>query len=138
MEVPRLGVESELQLPAYNTVIATKDPSHVLKTYAVAHSNTRSLTHWGRPGIELSSSWTLVGFCEEPLTQWELPVNQLYFNKQIGILKKRDSLKNQKPFRERIEKLYQNLYKLLKLRNTFGSGFLYKDEVSKLNKRRKC
>jgi len=29
MEVPRLGVEWELQLPAYTTAIATLDPSHV-------------------------------------------------------------------------------------------------------------
>ena len=29
MEVPRLGVESELQLPAYTTVTATQDPSCV-------------------------------------------------------------------------------------------------------------
>ena len=29
MEVPRLGVESELQLPAYTTARATSDPSHV-------------------------------------------------------------------------------------------------------------
>ena len=29
MEVPRLGVESELQLPAYTTATATRDPSHV-------------------------------------------------------------------------------------------------------------
>ena len=29
MEVPRLGVESELQLPAYTTATATWDPSHV-------------------------------------------------------------------------------------------------------------
>ena len=29
MEVPRLGVESKLQLPAYATVIAMWDPSHV-------------------------------------------------------------------------------------------------------------
>ena len=28
-EVPRLGVESELQLPAYTTATATQDPSHV-------------------------------------------------------------------------------------------------------------
>ena len=28
MEVPRLGVESELQLPAYTTATATQDPSH--------------------------------------------------------------------------------------------------------------
>ena len=29
MEVPGLGVESELQLPAYTTVTATQDPSHI-------------------------------------------------------------------------------------------------------------
>ena len=29
MEVPRLGVESELRLPAYATVTATQDPSRV-------------------------------------------------------------------------------------------------------------
>ena len=29
MEVPRLGVELELQLPTYTTAAATKDPSHV-------------------------------------------------------------------------------------------------------------
>ena len=46
MEVPRLGVESELWLQAYT----------------IAHSNTRSLTCWVRPGMELESSWILVGF----------------------------------------------------------------------------
>ena len=29
MEVPRLGVKSELQLLAYTTAIATRDPSHI-------------------------------------------------------------------------------------------------------------
>ena len=29
MEVPRLGVESELQLPAYTTGTETSDPSHI-------------------------------------------------------------------------------------------------------------
>ena len=29
MEVPRLGAESELQLPAYATVTATWDPCHI-------------------------------------------------------------------------------------------------------------
>ena len=46
MEVPRLGVESELQLPAY----------------ATAHVNARSLTHCVRPGVEPTSSWIPVGF----------------------------------------------------------------------------
>ena len=44
MEVPRLGVESELQLPAYNTVIAARiQVSSVI--YTIAHSNTGCLTH---------------------------------------------------------------------------------------------
>ena len=46
LEISRLGVESELQLPAY----------------ATAHSKAWSLTHWARPGIESTSSWNLVGF----------------------------------------------------------------------------
>ena len=29
MEIPRLGVNSELQLPAYSTATATQDPSYV-------------------------------------------------------------------------------------------------------------
>ena len=42
MEIPRLGVESELQLPAYTT--ETAKPA-VCVTYATAHSNAGSLTH---------------------------------------------------------------------------------------------
>ena len=42
MEVPMLGVESELQLLAYTTAIATQDPSHVCD---LLHSNTGSLFH---------------------------------------------------------------------------------------------
>ena len=70
MEVPSLGVESELQLPAYATVTATHDPSLVC-AYTIAHSNARSLTHWTRPEIKPKSSWILVGFVTaEP--RWEL------------------------------------------------------------------
>ena len=29
MEIPRLGVQPELQLPAYTTATATSDPSHI-------------------------------------------------------------------------------------------------------------
>ena len=31
-------------------------------TYTTAHGNTGSSTHWVKPGIELASSWILVGF----------------------------------------------------------------------------
>ena len=61
MEVPRLGVESELQQPAYTTAIVTPDQSHVFDL-STAHSNAGSLNHWVRPGIEPSSSWLLVRF----------------------------------------------------------------------------
>ena len=33
MEVPRLGVEAELQLPAYSTATATGNPSYVCDLY---------------------------------------------------------------------------------------------------------
>ena len=56
MEVPMLGVESELQLPAYAT--ATASPSLVCDL----HGKARSLTHWARPGIEPTTSRFLVGF----------------------------------------------------------------------------
>ena len=44
MEVPRLGIESELQLPAYTTATAMWDLS-VSVTYTTAHSNSGSLKH---------------------------------------------------------------------------------------------
>ena len=56
MEVPRPGVELELQLrptpqPWKHQIGAT------FTTYTTTHGNTRSLTHWARPGIKLASSW---------------------------------------------------------------------------------
>ena len=44
MEVPRLRVQSELQLLAYATATATQDSSCVW-TYTTAHGNAGSLTH---------------------------------------------------------------------------------------------
>ena len=41
-------------------------------TYTAACSNTWSLTHWSRPGIEPEYSWILVGFVTAELW-WELP-----------------------------------------------------------------
>ena len=46
IEVPRLGVKSELYPLAYTT----------------GHRNTRSLAHWARPRIEPVSLWMLVRF----------------------------------------------------------------------------
>ena len=70
MEVPRLGGESELQLPA------NAEPQHhqiraLSATYTIAQGNTRSFTHSVGPGIKPTSSWILVEFVTtEP--QWEL------------------------------------------------------------------
>ena len=70
MDVPRLGVKLELQLLAYTTATATWGPSCNCDLYIIAHSNTGSLTHWGRAGIEPVSSWILVRLVTaEP--QWE-------------------------------------------------------------------
>ena len=44
MEVPRLGVELELQLLAFATATAMPDPSHVCNLHHTAHGNARSLT----------------------------------------------------------------------------------------------
>ena len=55
VEVPRLGVEVELELPAYAT--ATRDPMCLRPTPQLTAG---SLTHWERPGIELETSWFLV------------------------------------------------------------------------------
>ena len=60
MEVPRLGAELELQLPAYTTATATWDLSHAWDCCA-AHGNAGSLTHWVRSGIEPVSSWYKLG-----------------------------------------------------------------------------
>ena len=73
MEVPRLGVKSELQLPA------TPQPQQLRiqvtsATYITAYSNTRSLIHWARPGIEPSSPWMLARFVTAKL-QWKLLLN---------------------------------------------------------------
>ena len=58
MEVPRLGLESELQLLVYTTAWLHQIWATSV-TYAAACSNMRSLIHWARPGIKPTSSQTL-------------------------------------------------------------------------------
>ena len=69
MEVPRLGVESELQLPADTTAAATREPNHICNLH---HSSQQcqSLSHWSRPGIEPVSSWIWIRFISAEL-RWE-------------------------------------------------------------------
>ena len=61
MEVPRLGVESELQRPAYTTATATQDLSHVCDLH---HSSwqRRILNPLNKAGMEPASLRILVSF----------------------------------------------------------------------------
>ena len=45
IEVPSLGVELELQLPAYARVTATRDPRAASAAYTTVHGNAGPLTH---------------------------------------------------------------------------------------------
>ena len=69
MEVPRLGVEFELQLPA-RPQPQQRQIWAESATYSTAHGNFRSPTCWARPGIAPKSSWILVGFISAA-PQWE-------------------------------------------------------------------
>ena len=60
MEVPRLGFESELQLPAYATALATQDLRHICNLHH------RSQQHWilnplGKARDQTTSSWIQSG-----------------------------------------------------------------------------
>ena len=59
VEVPRLGVKLELQLPTYAAATGSWDPSHVFDRRRSRH---QILTHRVRPWIEASSPGILVGF----------------------------------------------------------------------------
>ena len=76
MEAPRLGAQSELQLPAYTTATVTSNPSLVCNLHT-AHSNAGSVTHWARPGIKLATLWFLVGFVSTA-PQWELCIISIW------------------------------------------------------------
>ena len=76
LEVPRLGVKLELQLPTYATATAMLDPSHICDLHCSLHQ-CWSLTHCARPGI-------LVGFASAA-PQWELPLFFFCFAVCTGI-----------------------------------------------------
>ena len=62
MEVSRLGVESELQLPAYTTATPMPDLSRLCSLHPQLTAMPNPLTYGVRPGIEPASSWILVRF----------------------------------------------------------------------------
>jgi len=87
MEVPRLGVKSVLQLPAY-----TQPQPHQIQaasvTYTTTHGNAGSSTHWVRTDIKPYPSWILAGFVttepwREPPTHWVFIKNFLSVTKNL-------------------------------------------------------
>ena len=66
MEVPRLGVQLELQLLACDTAIATVDQSHC----NLQHSSQQCqvLNPLSEAGVDPTSSWKLVGFVTQCAT----------------------------------------------------------------------
>ena len=84
MEVPRLGSNW-----SYSHRPTPQLQQHGIwamsATYTMAHGNTRSLTHWARPGIKPSSSWILVRFIY-PEPQWQLLFNAIYCDSYSFIL----------------------------------------------------
>ena len=75
MEVPKLGVQLELQLPAYTTATATPDLSRV---YDLHHSSQqhRVLSPLSEARDRTASSWILVRFVSTK-PQGELQVSYL-------------------------------------------------------------
>ena len=73
MEVPRLGVEWELQLPAYATVTVMQDLSHICEL----HHRSRQ---WGilnplsKARINPTSSWILARFISTEPQQERLKI----------------------------------------------------------------
>ena len=76
IEVPRLGIKSELQLPTTATASATRDLSRVCYLH---HSSwqCRILNPLSRPGIKPSSSCILVRFISTELW-WEGSLWQIF------------------------------------------------------------
>ena len=85
MEVPRLAAESELQLPAYTTATAMRDPSHICNLHhrsqqhqipnplREARNGTRILTDISQilstaPQKELLEIWIFTWLCRKELT----------------------------------------------------------------------
>ena len=115
MEVPRLGVKLELQLPVYTTATATQDPSHVCSWHHTAHGNARSWTHWMRPGIKSTTSQFLVGFHStvpwQKLQQWYswtliIPSRRQFYFKRGRTMTHGKNVEQGKSFQKYI---YQNI-----------------------------
>ena len=79
MEVPRLWVESELQLPQQRQILATSE------AYTTACSISGSFNPLSKARIESASSWILVRF----LTHWatkELHIRETFDQREISLI----------------------------------------------------
>ena len=85
VEVPRLGVVLEPQLPTSTTVIATWDLIHIRDLHR-AYGNAGSPTHWGGSGIKPSSSWILVRFVTTEPQQGNFSLIPCFFLSPISPL----------------------------------------------------
>ena len=92
MEVPRLGVKSELQLPAYATATATVlDPSHICDLHP--SSQQRQILNPLNKARDGTQNLMVPSWIVSALPQWELQafIFKLLYNMLANLLK--ESLK---------------------------------------------
>ena len=85
MEVPMLGVESQMQLLAYTTAIAMWDPSCICDLHK-SSGQCWSLTHWESVEIEPASLWILVSFfslCQMGIPKIKVFIFVFIYNSQL-------------------------------------------------------
>ena len=80
MEVPRLGVKSELAATGLHHSRSNAGSKPGLQPTPQLMANTESPIHWAKPGVKPTSPWILVGFVF--LAPLELP--HLHF--KLGVL----------------------------------------------------
>ena len=91
MEIPRLGVKSELQLLAYPTATATQDPSLVCDLH---HS---SLQHWILNPLSVARDPTCISMDTSHIVstepQWEFPeFTQILVELSCWVLQKEERM----------------------------------------------
>ena len=86
MEVPSLGVKSDLCSWWTHSQPQQHGIQLASATYTTVHGNARSLTHWARPGIKPVCSWILVGLVTHWVTAGTPSLPILDFCSSIQIL----------------------------------------------------
>ena len=83
IEVPRLGIESELKLLAYAIATAMPDLSHISNLHPSSWKQW-ILTHWAGSGIKPTSSWILATHTIRDTSQvwycWDSMGTPIFFN----------------------------------------------------------